>query len=123
MENETEYKLSHPVVQLLVKNGLDALPDALRTLINEAMAIERSNALQAQPYERTEHRLGQANGFKNKDFHTRMGTIKLDIPQVRGGIKFYPAALEKGQRSELALTATLSEMYVQGVSTLSLIHI
>ena len=117
MENETEYKLSHPVVQLLVENGLDALPDALRILINEAMAIERSQALKAQPYERTEQRLGLANGFKDKNFHTRIGTIKLDIPQVRDGIKFYPAALEKGQRSEQALTAALAEMYVQGVST------
>lgn len=92
-------------------------PGALRILINEAMAIERSHALQAQPYERTEQRLGHANGFKDKDFHTRIGTLKLDIPQVRGPVKFYPAALEKGQRSEQALTAALAEMYVQGVST------
>jgi len=117
MENLSEHKLSHPVVQLLVDNGLDGLPEALRILINEAMAIERSHALQAQPYERTEQRLGHANGFKDKDFHTRIGTIKLDIPQVRGPVKFYPAALEKGQRSEQALTAALAEMYVQGVST------
>jgi putative transposase len=117
MENLTEHKLSHPVVQLLVDNGLDGLPEALRILINEAMAIERSHALQAQPYERTEQRTGHANGYKDKDFHTRIGTIKLDIPQVRGPVKFYPSALEKGQRSEQALTAALAEMYVQGVST------
>nr|WP_321353428.1 IS256 family transposase [uncultured Methanoregula sp.] len=117
MENLTEHKLSHPVVQLLVDNGLDGLPEAMRILMNEAMAIERSQALQAQPYERTEQRLGHANGFKDKDFHTRIGTIKLDIPQVRGPVKFYPSALGKGQRSEQALTAALAEMYVQGVST------
>lgn len=117
MENLNESKLSHPVVQLLLDNGLDGLPEVLRILINEAMVIERSHALQAQPYERTEQRQGHANGFKDKDYHTRLGTIKLDVPQVRGPIKFYPSALEKGQRSEQTILLALAEMYVQGVST------
>jgi putative transposase len=117
MENLTEHKLSNPLVQLLLDNGLDGLPEALRLLRNEAMRIERSQALQAQPDERTDKRLGQANGFKDKNFETRLGTLKLDIPQVRGPIKFYPSALEKGQRSEQALLLALAEMYVQGVST------
>ena len=47
---------------------------------------------------------------------TRMGKIKFAIPQVREG-EFYPEALEKGMRSERALTLALAEMYVQGVST------
>ena len=45
-----------------------------------------------------------------------MGEITFDIPQVREG-GFYPQALEKGLRSERALTLSLAEMYVQGVST------
>lgn len=51
-----------------------------------------------------------------KTVKTRVGEITLDVPQVREG-GFYPAALEKGLRSERALTLTLAEMYVQGVST------
>src|SRR5687767_935522 len=47
---------------------------------------------------------------------TRVGEITFAIPQVRGG-DFYPQALEKGLRSERALTLALAEMYVQGVST------
>ena len=47
---------------------------------------------------------------------TRMGEITFAVPQVREG-GFYPAALEKGLRSERALVTTLAEMYVQGVST------
>lgn len=117
MENLNESKLTNSVVQLLLENGMDGLPEAMRILLNEAMRIERSIALQAQPYERTQNRQGHANGFKDKDFETRMGTIKLDIPQVRGPVKFYPSALEKGQRSEQALILALAEMYVQGVST------
>ena len=45
-----------------------------------------------------------------------MGEVTFDIPQVREG-GFYPRALEKGIRSERALLLTLTEMYVQGVST------
>mgnify|MGYP001036236759 CR=1 FL=1 len=45
-----------------------------------------------------------------------MGEIQFQVPQVRQG-HFYPDALEKGLRSERALTMALAEMYVQGVST------
>ena len=47
---------------------------------------------------------------------TRVGEITFDVPQVRDG-SFYPSALERGLRSERALTLALAEMYVQGVST------
>ena len=47
---------------------------------------------------------------------TRLGKIKFAVPQVRDS-RFYPHALEKGLRSERALTLALAEMYVQGVST------
>ena len=47
---------------------------------------------------------------------TRVGEITLDVPQVRDS-SFYSDALEKGLRSERALTLALAEMYVQGVST------
>ncbi len=81
------------------------------------MLIERQNHLGVnQPYERGDHRQGQANGFKEKSVKTRVGTLDLKVPQTRDS-DFYPASLEKGVRSERALTMTLAEMYVQGVST------
>ena len=97
---------------------MDSLAETFGILLNQAMLIERSKALRAQPYERTEERQGHANGFKDKTIKTRLGAILLDIPQVRGPISFYPdSVLEKGQRSEQALTLSMAEMYVQGVST------
>lgn len=54
--------------------------------------------------------------YKPKTVKTRAGEITFSVPQVRGG-DFYPGALEKGLRSERALTLALAEMYVQGVST------
>jgi len=80
------------------------------------MKGERSDFLQAEPYERTEKRKGHANGFKPKTIYTRCGELKISIPQVRG-LEFYPRCVEKGLRSEKALKLAIGEMYVQGVST------
>jgi transposase-like protein len=81
------------------------------------MLLERSSVLEAKPYERTPARKGYANGFKSKTLHTPLGSLNLDIPQVRGDIEFYPTALERYSRTDKALLLTMAEMYVQGVST------
>ena len=85
-------------------------------MLNEAMRIERCQALEAGPYERNERRRGYANGFKPKTLETRLGSMTVQVPQTRG-VEFYPSALEKGVRSERALKLAIAEMYVQGVST------
>jgi putative transposase len=117
MTHHTDPDLLNTVLQLISEQGTESLAEGLRLLINQAMCAERTQALQAQPYQRTEARTGHANGFKDKTLTTRLGPITLDIPQVRGGLEFYPTALEKGRRSEQALKLALAEMYVQGVST------
>ena len=117
MTHETDTKLLSTVLQLITENGTEGLLECFRMLLNEAMRQERSQVLRAEPYERTEARLGHANGFKDKTLNTRLGSVELQIPQVRGDVEFYPNALEKGLRSEQALNLALAEMYVQGVST------
>jgi len=80
--------------------------------------FERSQHLGADPYQRNSLRNGHANGFKNRCIESCLGTIPLKIPQVRNSdIPFYPNALERGQRSEKALSIAIAEMYLQGVST------
>jgi len=114
-ENDTVFK---EVIEVILQNGLEGLPDALSIIINEAMRVERSRTLQAGPYERSETRIGYANGYKPKTLNSRVGQLFLSVPQVRGeGVNFYPSALDKGLRSERALKIALAEMYVQGVST------
>jgi len=105
------------VMELLIENGFEGFADVLRILLNEAMKIERDQALCAQPYERTDSRKGYANGYKPKTVDTRMGRLCVDIPQVRGDVDFYPSALERGSRSERALKLAIAEMYVKGIST------
>ena len=92
------------------------MAQAVGVLLNEVMKLERTHALGAAPYQRTEARRGYANGFKPKTLHTRLGAIEVQVPQARG-LDFYPSALEKGVRSERALMLAVAEMYVQGVST------
>ena len=104
-------------VELLNQNGFEAYGRVLQILLDQAMKIERTEALGAEPYERSERRRGYANGYKPKTLDTRMGRITVNVPQVRGDLKFFPSALEKGCRSERALKVAIAEMYVKGIST------
>jgi len=118
MTYQQDFTLPIEYLEQLSKQGTDYLPELIRILVNAAMQIERQKHLGAGPYERTSDRQGYANGYKPKTVKTRNGNITFDIPQVREG-DFYPGALEKGLRSERALTMSFAEMYVQGVSTRS----
>ncbi len=116
MTYQPDFTLPAELLEQIASQGLDFVPELVRILVNTAMQAERENHLGVEPYQRSNERQGYANGYKPKTVQTRMGEITFAIPQVRDG-SFYPQALEKGQRSERALTLTLAEMYVQGVST------
>jgi putative transposase len=105
------------VMELLIENGFEGFADVLRILLNEAMKIERDQALGARLYQRTDTRRGYANGYKPKTVDTRIGKLGVDVPQVRGDVDFYPSSLERGCRSERALKLAVAEMYVKGIST------
>ena len=104
------------ICDVLIEHGFEGMAQALRIMLNEAMKIERSQVLGAQPYQRSPQRRGYANGYKPKTVETRVGPLQLDVPQTRG-IEFYPSSLERGARSERALKLAVAEMYLQGVST------
>jgi transposase-like protein len=116
MTYRPDFTLPAELIEQIQEQGLDVLPELIRIVINAAMQSERSEHLRAAPYQHSEERRGYANGFKPKTMRTRVGEITFAVPQVREG-GFYPQALEKGLRSERALTLALAEMYVQGVST------
>ncbi len=109
-------KTIESICEVLIENGIPGMREALEKVINLAMQLERDQALGAKPYERTADRQGYANGYKERDLQTRIGSLELRIPQVRG-LSFYPRSLEKGLRSERALKVAVAEMYLQGVST------
>lgn len=104
------------ILEQFISNGAQNLAPVIEVLLNEAMKMEREEALKARPYERSNERLGYANGFKERDYSSRLGNLRVQIPQVRG-LSFYPKSLEKGERSERALKVAVAEMYIQGIST------
>lgn len=116
MTYQEDFTLPIEYLEQISEQGTEYLPELIRILVNAAMQIERQKHLGAGWHERTPERQGHANGYKPKTVQTRVGGITFEIPQVRDG-GFYPGALEKGLRSERALTMALAEMYVQGVST------
>lgn len=116
MTYPTDFTLPTELLEQISEQGLEYLPELIRILVNTAMQAERQKHLGAELYERTPVRQGYANGYKPKTVKTRVGEVTFQVPQVRDG-SFYPEALEKGLRSERALTMALAEMYVQGVST------
>ena len=116
MTYREDFTLPAELLEQVQEQGLEVLPELLRVILNAAMQAERTEHLNAAPYQHTQERRGYANGFKPKTMRTRVGEITFAVPQVREG-GFYPQALEKGLRSERALTLALAEMYVQGVST------
>ncbi len=113
----TQYQLtldSETVQRLFGEN--ERLAQLLEAVVNQVLAAQVSDHLQAEPYERTEARRGYRNGYKPRQLITRVGTLNLRVPQARDGT-FSPDLFERYQRSEQALVCTLMEMVVSGVST------
>lgn len=116
MTYREDFTLPAELLEQVSAQGLGILPELLRVILNQAMLAERQEYMNAEPYQRSAEREAYANGYKPKTMRTRVGEITFAVPQVREA-GFYPQALEKGLRSERALTLALAEMYVQGVST------
>lgn len=113
-------ELSMALMELLRKaemdQDLDFLREGVRTLSQALMELEVSQHLGAERHERTPERTGQRNGYRDRQWDTRVGTIPLRVPRVRDG-SYFPALLEPRRRAERALVAVIQEAYVQGVST------
>ena len=117
-----EYSTEKEILQPIFEHGMEGMSEVLQKLFNLAMRMERENALKASPYQRTEGRIGYANGFKERHIQSRVGELALQIPQTRN-VEFYPRCLERGLRSERAINLAMAEMYIQGVATRSVRNI
>jgi transposase-like protein len=92
------------------------LRDGLRLLAQELMEAEVTQLVGAGLHERAETRLTHRNGYREREWDTRVGTIELDIPKLRAGT-YFPSLLEPRQRHERALLSVVQEAYIHGVST------
>src|SRR6266581_9433606 len=80
------------------------------------MELEVAEQLGAERHERTTERSGYRNGYRERTWDTRVGTIELQVPRVRDG-SFFPSLLEPRRRAEKALVSVVQEAYIQGIST------
>src|SRR5690625_4357270 len=81
----------------------------LQTVFNQLMENQRTEYIQATEYERSNQRKSQRNGYYERNWTTRVGTLELDVPRTRDG-KFSPTLFERYQRNEQALLASMLEI-------------
>ena len=94
----------------------DFLKEIVRQVLQRLLEIEMTEHIGAAPYQRTEDRKGQRNGYKPRTLKTRVGKLELLVPQDREGT-FSTRLFARYQRNEKALVLALMEMYIEGVST------
>ena len=92
------------------------LRDGIRLLAQELMEAEVTQLVGAGLHERSESRVTHRNGYREREWDTRVGTVGLEIPKLRQG-SYFPGLLEPRRRHERALLAVVQEAYIHGVST------
>jgi len=115
--------MTKPMMDLraLVEKSADT--DLLREMIGFAaerlMELEVGAKTNADYGEKSAERTAQRNGYRERDWQTRAGSVELKIPRLRTG-SYFPSFLEPRRSVEKALTAVIQEAYVHGVSTRSM---
>jgi putative transposase len=104
----------------LAEKGADA--DLLRQMIQfvaqRMMEMDVEGLCAAGYGERSPERANSRNGYRERAWDTRAGTVELKIPKLRQG-SYFPGFLEPRRTAEKALAAVIQEAYLQGVSTRS----
>jgi len=98
-----------------------ASPDLLRVMVKQfaeaLMSAEADAACGAGYRERSEQRVNSRNGYRLRDWDTRVGSVELAIPKLRSGSYFPDWLLERRRRAEQALVSVVATSYLLGVST------
>ncbi len=114
---EDRMALLETVRKAIADGDVDFLREGVRVLAQAVMEAEVTELTGVPHGERDpEHRLTRRNGYRERRWDTRVGTVGLAIPRVRDG-SYFPSLLEPRRRAERALLAVVQEAYLAGVST------
>jgi transposase-like protein len=99
----------------------EASPDLLRAMVKdfaEALMGAEADALCGAGYgERSPERINRRNGYRERDWDTRVGSIELAVPKLREGSYFPDWLLQPRRRAEQAFVSVIADAYLAGVST------
>jgi transposase-like protein len=116
MADEGMVALRDAFGKILASEHADVLRDGVALVLREVMELEAAQAAGAERYERSSERRTYRNGYRQREWDTRVGTIELSIPKLRQG-SYLPSFLNARKRSEQALLGVVMEAYTNGVST------
>ena len=95
----------------------DRIRTAAQTIYQALIDAELTAFIGAGPWERSEERSAQRNGYRPRTLTTTAGDLELRIGKLRSGPSFFPCLLERRRRVDQALFAVVMEAYLHGVST------
>jgi transposase-like protein len=97
------------LLELLRKSGsdgdVDFLKEAMNVLVHSLLEAEVAAQIGAERYKRNTERTNQRNGYRQREWHPRVGTLELNIPKLRKG-SYFPSLLEPRKRVEKASLCT-----------------
>src|SRR5438874_13072554 len=105
MADELRMALAEVLRKAGVEQG-DFLREGVRVLAQELMELELAEHVGAERHERTPERSGYRNGYRERPWDTRVGSIELQVPRVRDG-SFFSSLLDPRRRAEKALVAVV----------------
>lgn len=107
-------------LQALLDKGSDhdLLREMMTFVVNRMMDLDVEGITHAAYGERSADRSNSRNGYRERPWHTTVGTVPVAIPKLRKG-SYFPPFLEARRTSDKALIAVIQEAYVHGVSTRS----
>src|SRR5215204_6439937 len=114
--DELRIGLSELLRKAMIEQDAGFLKECVRVLSQALMEMEVEQHVGAGRHERSPARTGQRNGYRERSWDTRVGTVQLKVPRVRDS-SYFPSLLEPRRRAERALSAVVQEAYVHGVST------
>jgi transposase-like protein len=113
MTDELRIGLSQLLRKAMIDHDTDFLKERVRVLSQALMEMEVEEHVGAARHERSAGRVGRRNGYRERSWDTRVGTVELKVPRVRNG-GYFPSLLEPRRKAERALATVVREAYVQG---------